>query len=753
MLEALNRLLDDNRELYLAEINEVVKPHENFRLFATQNPAGAYGGRKPLSRAFRNRFVEIHLSDIPEDEMVTILEKRCACPPSHAKLLVKVMKTLRQRRSRTGVFRGKDGLITPRDLLRWAGRGATSKVELALEGYFLLAERLRLDEERDAVRRVIEKELKVTIDLDETYYGENSAGRSILQNVLNQKEEILHGAGLDVNAIAPTKSIMRLLVLVMRCIEKKEPVLLVGDTGCGKVRRFAPKPSALNGSHRCFFIAEQTTVIQLLGVILKQQLTVVNCHASTETSDLLGGFRPVRGRQKIAEEIVDVVASFIHNWSDPAYPLQNSAPEFIVEPMSERDLPADAPKKCYDFMRDLKQKYCRGDGHGGSESTSNKRRKLEDGNASPVTSDSECPRLIEQVRRGFKQIETLYQNFSALFEWADGPLVQSMKEGHLILLDEMSLAEDAVLERLNSVLEPSRTLVLAERGGEGPECVHHSLEGGPSQVYTSQVTAHDKWRIFATMNPGGDFGKRELSPALRSRFTEIWVPSITHRSDIDLVLERSLGSTIGTNRSAPCDDSIEALRKLMLDYFEWFNVDVCDDPNSFCNDFKLSLRDVLSWARFIGDVHLRGPKIDRFLAYAHGASLMHLDGLGLGTGISNIDANLTRDRAKDFILAQIATFNNGGDVVGFKDELGAMQQSLISSGDEFGVDPFVIQRGEETIPSDLNFDLTAPTTGLNLRRVLRGMQISKPILLEGPPGVGKTRYDSDYEEIFAQQQI
>lgn len=28
-------------------------------------------------------------------------------------------------------------------------------------------------------------------------------------------------------------------------------------------------------------------------------------------------------------------------------------------------------------------------------------------------------------------------------------------------------------------------------------------------------------RVVATMNPGGDFGKRELSPALRSRFTEV----------------------------------------------------------------------------------------------------------------------------------------------------------------------------------------------------------------------------------------
>jgi midasin len=141
VLEALNRLLDDNRQLYLAEINQVIKPHPRFRLFATQNPSGVYGGRKPLSRAFRNRFVELHVSDIPNAEMTTILEKRCSCPPSHAKILVGIMDSLRQRRSKSGVFLGKDGLITPRDLLRWAERRASSKMQLAQDGYMLLAER------------------------------------------------------------------------------------------------------------------------------------------------------------------------------------------------------------------------------------------------------------------------------------------------------------------------------------------------------------------------------------------------------------------------------------------------------------------------------------------------------------------------------------------------------------------------------------------------------------------------------------
>ena len=65
----------------------------------------------------------------------------------------------------------------------------------------------------------------------------------------------------------------------------------------------------------------------------------------------------------------------------------------------------------------------------------------------------------------------MQQQSQALFEWTDGPLVTSMKQGELILLDELSLAEDAVLERLNSVLEPSRSLLLAEKGSTPVESI------------------------------------------------------------------------------------------------------------------------------------------------------------------------------------------------------------------------------------------------------------------------------------------
>jgi midasin len=116
---------------------------------------------------------------------------------------------------------------------------------------------------------------------------------------------------------------------------------------------------------------------------------------------------------------------------------------------------------------------------------------------------------------------------------------------------------------------------------------------------------------------------------------------------------------------------------------------------------------------------------------------MHLDGLGLGTGVSNQDATATRNKAKDFLMRQISE-QGVVDVVGFQDELKGIEE-IVSTKDFFGINPFTIPTGDEIIPSELGFNLTAPTTVLNLRRVLRGMQISKPILLEGSPGVGKTR--------------
>lgn len=68
-----------------------------------------------------------------------------------------------------------------------------------------------------------------------------------------------------------------MLTLVARCVEAGEPVLLVGETGCGK-----------------------TTVCQLLALLRRKNLHILNCHQHTETADFLGGYRPARGAERAA---------------------------------------------------------------------------------------------------------------------------------------------------------------------------------------------------------------------------------------------------------------------------------------------------------------------------------------------------------------------------------------------------------------------------------------------------------------------
>lgn len=73
---------------------------------------------------------------------------------------------------------------------------------------------------------------------------------------------------------------------------------------------------------------------------------------------------------------------------------------------------------------------------------------------SEVTADE--LRNIEQIH---EEMTELLKQWRTIFMWQDGPLVQAMKSGDLFLVDEISLADDSVLERLNSVLEPERKLV------------------------------------------------------------------------------------------------------------------------------------------------------------------------------------------------------------------------------------------------------------------------------------------------------
>jgi midasin len=104
-----------------------------------------------------------------------------------------------------------------------------------------------------------------------------------------------------------------------------------------------------------------------------------------------------------------------------------------------------------------------------------------------------------------------------------------MTEGSVLLVDEISLADDSVLERMNSILEPERTLLLIEE---------------TSSAEFREIVAHQNFQFVATMNPGGDFGKKELSPALRNRLVEIWCPAEASQEDLAMITTSKLVSSV-----------------------------------------------------------------------------------------------------------------------------------------------------------------------------------------------------------------
>ncbi|KAI0911924.1 hypothetical protein F4823DRAFT_560495 [Ustulina deusta] len=603
VLEALNRLLDDNRELLIPETQEIVRPHENFMLFATQNPAGLYGGRKALSRAFRNRFLELHFDDIPEDELETILQQRSLyTAPSDCKRIVNVYKELSRLRQTSRLFENKDSFATLRDLFRWALRGAESREEIAANGFMLLAERVRNEEERLAVKKVIETVFKVQIDQDQLYDLQRSPHLRV------QPPDNSHG-------VVWTQAMRRLYVLVASALRHNEPVLLVGETGCGK-----------------------TTVCQLLAENLGKELHIVNAHQNTETGDLIGSQRPIRNRGAIIDTLMKDVTQALQT----------------LQQHVNGDL--DQLLSAYHTL-------------GGS--------------------------LLAKLPKDLQQrISENEVKSKALFEWADGSLVQAMRSGQYFLLDEISLADDSVLERLNSVLEPQRTILLAEKG-----------------IDNSFVKADAGFQFLATMNPGGDFGKKELSPALRNRFTEIWVPPLSDNNDILHILSSKL------------EKDYESFASVIVDFTYWFGQNFRSTTST-----AFSIRDILVWADFINKSHNGNGAF----SVVQGAATVFIDTLGANpsalVAIDPKSLDEERQRCVDK-LSELLDFD---------------ATSIYRAPLNLAIEPTELRIGEYAIERKSNenfevgFALNAPTTKLNAMRVIRALQVQKPILLEGSPGVGKT---------------
>ena len=349
---------------------------------------------------------------------------------------------------------------------------------------------------------------------------------------------------------AATGHAMRHMERITVAAAGNEPVLLVGETGTGK-----------------------TTLVQQVAQQVGTRLVVLNLSQQTDSSDLLGGFRPVQPGEVVLpllEPFADIVR---RTWR------RGSNDEFLgrVMRLAEKKKWGQVVKAFRTAMAKAGLQAEEEAAAGASSGDGAKKQRKEPGSAVkkaaavPEALRQEWLQLVRRVDAAEAAAAAAEGGFA--FSFVEGALVKAVREGWWLLLDEINLAPAEVggwtgkgcggefesksskiklicdilcaamcglqaLERIAGLLEDNHagSIVISERGD------------------AEAVPRHPNFRLFAAMNPATDAGKRDLPAPLRNRFTEVWVAEPPGREDLAAIVAGYLRSYAS---NAPVDSIVD----------------------------------------------------------------------------------------------------------------------------------------------------------------------------------------------------
>jgi midasin len=275
-----------------------------------------------------------------------------------------------------------------------------------------------------------------------------------------------------------TQSSLSLLEAVSRCVQMAEPVLLVGETGVGK-----------------------TATVSYLASVTGHKLVVMNLSQQTDSIDLLGGYKPV--------QMVHIVAPLKEEFEElfrATFSLKQNA-HFLAS------VQTCVTKKQWKKLLKLMVH---------SVESAQKRTKRSDKNM--YAKWGKLGLKLKKLRQQLLKSQTF------AFTFDEGALVEAVKEGWWILLDEVNLASAESLQCLSAILEAhSNSLLFMEKPDSEP------------------VTRHPDFRLFCCMNPSTDVGKKSLPENIRNRFTELYVEEPTSTADLSVMIQDYLKNDCPSN--------------------------------------------------------------------------------------------------------------------------------------------------------------------------------------------------------------
>ncbi len=103
--------------------------------------------------------------------------------------------------------------------------------------------------------------------------------------------------------------------------------------------------------------------------------------------------------------------------------------------------------------------------------------------------------------------------------WQDGPLVQAMKQGAIIYLDEIAEARPDVIVAIHPLTDHRRELYIDKLG--------------------TTVKAHKDFMLVASFNPGYQKGFKELKPSTKQRFVAISFHFPAEEDEIEILINET----------------------------------------------------------------------------------------------------------------------------------------------------------------------------------------------------------------------
>ena len=112
--------------------------------------------------------------------------------------------------------------------------------------------------------------------------------------------------------------------------------------------------------------------------------------------------------------------------------------------------------------------------------------------------------LDSEALLGFKTI--IQKNGETVIEFVEGPVIQAMKKGHILYIDEINMAKPETLPILHSILDHRRML---------------------TNPFTGEVIfAHENFTVISAINEGY-VGTSPMNEALKNRFVSFSVPYLS----------------------------------------------------------------------------------------------------------------------------------------------------------------------------------------------------------------------------------